>query len=89
MPEKVTVRMSDGTEFERTEPLIPARTTTKQGVVGYVAILPITQALQAVDFPWPWLNQLLDNDMFVQAITIGALVIWGRWFKSPIAGQAL
>jgi hypothetical protein len=88
--EKSVVTMADGTTIQKTEPLIPARTTTKQGVVGYVAILPITQALQAVEFPWPWLNQLLDNDMFVQAITIGALVLWGRFFKTPSdAGKIL
>lgn len=89
MPEVVKVIREDGTETTRTEPIIPARTTTKQGAVGYLAILPIVQGLQEVDFPWPWLNQLLDNDMFVQAVTIGALVLIGRWFKSPITTQAL
>jgi len=81
--EKSLVTMADGTEIVRTEPLIPARTTTKQAVVALPMAIGIVQALQQIEFPWLWLNQLLDNDLVVQVLTGAVLVILGRYFKTP------
>lgn len=81
--EKSTVTMADGTVIEKTEPIIPARTTTKQGVTLAAAVVPIWQTLQGVDFPWPWLNELFDNSLVTQLVTGLSLVLIGRFFKTP------
>lgn len=89
MADKVTVTLPDGSQIERQEPMIPARTSTKVGIAGIAGVLPIIQGIQEIEFPWPWLEQLTNSDVFVQVATIAAMYFVARFTKSPIAKQAL
>lgn len=100
MAETVKVTLPDGTEFEREEPIIKARTSTKSGVVAIAAPLAALATLA------PFYGEL---DAFVQQVCTNsegatrALIIAGatwavtavptyitaRFTKSPIVKRAL
>lgn len=92
MANKVTVTLPDGSTIERTEPTIPARTSTKATVGAALAAYPgleFVQAIQSANLPWPWLEDFTNGPLFVWlCATIIPLVI-ARFTKSPIAKQAL
>jgi hypothetical protein len=89
MTDQVTVTMPDGTQTTRSEPLIPARTSTKVGVTGVVAIVPIVQAIQELHFANPSLESFIHSSLFVQIVTLAGAYLVARFTKSPIAAQAL
>jgi hypothetical protein len=88
MPDKVIVTLADGSQIERTEPLIPARTSTKVIGSGVVLGLPIIQGIQELHFGTPWLESFVHSALFVQIATLAAAYLVARFSKSPIAGQA-
>ncbi len=89
MAEKVTVTLPDGSTFERAEPAIPLRTSTKVALTGVGVGLPVIQYIQEIQFPWPWLESFTNSDVFVQLATLAAAFLVAKFTKSPIAKQAL
>lgn len=88
VPEKVKVILPDGTEFEREEPSIPLRTSTKTGSTSSIGTIVL--ALVGVFFP-----DVVNNLTAEQALWIGGAItsviayVTARVTKSPIAKKAL
>jgi hypothetical protein len=89
MAEKVILTTPTGETIEHTPPAIPARTSTKVGVTGVVAGIPVIQWIQSIEFPWPWLESMTNSDMFVQVATLALAYIVARMSKSPLVSKAL
>ena len=89
LAEKIVLTTPTGETIEHSPPIIPARTSTKVGVTGVVAGIPIIQWIQSIEFPWPWLESMTNSDMFVQVATLALAYIVARISKSPLAQQAL
>jgi hypothetical protein len=88
MPEVAKVILPDGREIARTEPVIPARSSTKSGTIGLVS-LPVLQLLQEIPWPWPWVESLTDSAAFAQVVTIAMMYITARYTKTPADGGVL
>lgn len=84
-----TLTLPSGQTVTRTEPIIPARTSTKVGVTGVVAGIPVIQWIQSIEFPWPWLESMTNSDMFVQVATLALAYVVARMSKSPLAPTTL
>lgn len=87
-PRAITT-LPDGTQIERAEPMINARTSTKVAGTGLMLGLPIIQGIQAIDFPWPWVEQFTNSALFVQLATLLLAYVTARISKSPLAGTLL
>jgi len=88
MPEQANVTMQDGTQFTRTEPVIPLRSSSKMAVTGGTAIL-FLQLLQSMPWPWPWVDELLQSPAFASLFTLAVSYVTTRFTKSPIQSQPL
>jgi hypothetical protein len=88
MPEQANVTMADGTQFTRTEPVIPLRSSSKLAVTGGSSIL-LLQLLQSIPWPWPWVNELLQSAAFASLFTLAVSYVTARFTKSPIQSQPL
>lgn len=89
MPEVSKVILADGTETTRTEPLIPARTSTKLGVVGAATPLPLLEILQSFDWPGMQFDNFLQTQAAAWLATLAVAYFTARIVKSPSAKQAL
>lgn len=89
MAEAVTVTLPSGETIQRMEPTIPLRTSTKVGVTGLAVGLPVIQYIQEIQFPWAWLENFTNSDLFVQLATLAGAYLVAKFTKSPIAKQAL
>ncbi len=92
-PGNTTVIMSDGSQVNRSEPLIPARTSTKVAVgTGAIAAFPAVELLtwvQGLQLEPSWLESATNSPYFIY---YGALLIaWcvARFTKSPGSPQPL
>lgn len=88
MPEQVKVTLPDGREITKTEPIIPARSSTKSGTLGLVS-LPLLQILQEISWPWPWLETMTDSAAFAQIVTLLMMYITARYTKTPADGGVI
>ncbi len=89
MAETVTVTLPEGSQIQRAEPTIPLRTSTKVGLSGVAIGLPVIQYIQEIQFPWEWLENFTNSDLFVQLATLAGAYLVAKFTKSPIAKQAL
>jgi hypothetical protein len=86
MPEQSTVTMADGRVITKTEPIIPARVSTKLGVTGVVGVVPIVQGIQELHFMTPWLESFVHSSLFAQLATLAGAYLVARFTKSPSDG---
>ena len=84
-----TVTLPDGTVVPRVEPSSPGRTSTKVAVGGFGVLLPVIQGIQEIEFPWPWLENFTNSDLFVQVATLAGAWLIARMSKSPAKPGAL
>lgn len=78
-----TVTLPDGTVIPRAEPSLPGRTSTKVAVGGFGVLLPVIQGIQEIEFPWPWLENFTNSDLFVQIVTLAGAWLIARMSRSP------
>lgn len=83
--EKSTVTMADGRQIEKTEPLIPVRSSTKSGTAGVLGAA-ILQLLQQVPWPWPWVASLTNSPAFATVVMFLIMYITARVTKTPSDG---
>lgn len=84
-----TLTLPNGETITRSEPIIPARTSTKVGVTGVIAGIPVIQWIQSIEFPWPWLESMTNSDIFVQVATLALAYVVARMSKSPLTPTSL
>ena len=84
-----TVTLPNGEIVQRAEPTISARTSTKVAVGGFGVLLPVIQGVQEIDFPWPWLENFTNSDLFVQLATLAGAWLIARMSRSPAKPGAL
>lgn len=89
MAEKIVLTTPTGQTIEHTPPTIPYRTSTKVGVTGLAIGLPVIQYIQEIEFPWPWLENFTNSDLFVQLATLAGAYFVAKLTKSPLTKQAL
>lgn len=88
MAEQSTVTMADGRTITKTEPLLPGRSSTKAATVGVVSV-PLLQLLQAIPWPWPWVNDMVQSAAFAQISTIVVMYLTARFTKTPSDAGAI
>lgn len=93
MAESVTVTLPSGETVQRTEPMIPARTSTKlavgNGVVAAFPAVEILQWIQSIEIPIVWLESLTNSDYFMYYGSLLVSYLIARFTKSPLVKQAL
>jgi hypothetical protein len=93
MPEVTKVILPDGTEGVRTEPIIPARTSSKiavgNGVVAAFPAVEVLQYIQSLELPIDWLEALTNSDYFIYYGSLAISYLIARYTKSPTVKTAL
>lgn len=89
MPDVSTVTMADGTTIQKTEPIIPGRSSTKVGVAGLVGVVPIVAAIQELHFMNAVLEQIVHSSLFAQIATLAGAYLIARFTKSPSDAGAI
>lgn len=87
-----TLTLPNGETITRTEPLIPARTSTKALVGSAIGAYPgyqVVQMIQDAMIPWPWLEDFTNSSAFVWLCATIIPIIIARFTKSPITKQAI
>lgn len=83
MSDRAKITLDDGTEFERTEPLISARTSTKSLVGGTFLAQVYVQIVGLL--PYPDLVAALTTPEMVALVAVGLAALVARFSKSPIS----
>jgi hypothetical protein len=88
-----TLTLPNGETITRTEPIIPARTSTKlavgNGVVAAFPAVEILQWIQSVEIPIAWLESLTNSDYFMYYGSLLVSYLIARYTKSPLIKQPL
>lgn len=87
-----TLTLPNGETITRTEPLIPARTSTKAFVGSAIGAYPgyqVVQMIQDAVLPWPWLEDFTNSAAFVWLCATIIPIVIARFTKSPLAKRAL
>lgn len=82
MPEKVTVTMPDGSQVDRVEPVIPARTSTKSLVGGTFLAQIYVQLVGLI--PNDGLVAALTTPEMIALVSVALAALVARFTKSPI-----
>lgn len=88
----VTLTLPDGSTIDHKPPTIPLRTATKATagtiLAGY-PVIEIVQQVQAIEFPWPWLEGFTNSSTFEWLCYSIIPILIARFTKSPLTKQAL
>lgn len=88
MPEKVILTNESGEKIgERTEPLIPARTSTKSLVGGTLLAQVYVQLVGLL--PYPDLVHALTTPEMISLVSVGLTALVARFTKSPSVSKFL
>lgn len=92
MAEKMILTTETGETIEHSPPVIPLRTATKATagtvLLGY-PVIEIVQQIQAIEFPWPWLESFTGSSTFEWLCYSIIPIVIARFTKSPLTKQAL
>ena len=92
MADTLVLTTQTGETITRTEPLIPARTSTKALVGSAIGAYPgyqVVQMIQDAMLPWPWLEDFTNGPMFVWICATIIPIVIARFSKSPLAKTVL